>query len=611
MAGNALALEDTKEVLLFLATAGVVVPLFRRLKVSPVIGFLGAGVLLGPHGLGRLSDQPWLNLFQLENTERIAQIAEFGVVFLLFMIGLELSYERLARLRRLVFGLGAAQVALSALVIGEIAALIFDLPQGAALVVGGSLALSSTAIVIPVLAERRRLFTIAGRAAFAVLLFQDLMVAPLLFAVAMAGAQGGGGGTGAEIIYAILPAMAALAVLVLGGRLLLRPLFHQVALTRSTEFFMAACLFVVVGAGVASAINGLSMALGAFIAGLLLGETEYRREIEVTLEPFKGLLLGLFFVSIGAELDLSHIARAPLLVIGIAVGLIALKSAILFALARVAGLPAPAAGEMSLLLGPGGEFAFVMITAALADRLVPRDVGATLILAVTLSMVAIPLLALLGAPKRSAGSAPLDPELAAAPPPEHRKGRVILVGYGRVGRLVGEMLARHKLDFIAVDDDPKLVARERPQAPNLYWGDATKPEFLKVCGLDEASAIVVTIDRVQQAEVVVGIARKARRDLIIIARARDAHHATRLYALGATDAIPETIEASLQLSEATLVDIGVPMGLVIASIHEKRDEFRKQLQPDGEEHGRRRAIRLSTRLKDAQSRDPEDLQEPG
>ncbi len=610
MAGNALALEDTKEVLLFLATAGVVVPLFRRLKVSPVIGFLGAGVLLGPHGLGRLSDGSWLNLFQLENTERIAQIAEFGVVFLLFMIGLELSYERLARLRRLVFGLGAAQVALSALVICEIAVLIFGLPQGAALVVGGALALSSTAIVIPVLAERRRLLTTAGRAAFAVLLFQDLMVAPLLFAVSMAGV--GGGGTSSEIVYAILPAMVALAVLVLGGRLLLRPLFHQVALTHSTEFFMAVCLFVVVGAGVASAMNGLSMALGAFIAGLLLGETEYRREIEVTLEPFKGLLLGLFFVSIGAELDLSHIARAPGLVIGIAAGLILLKGVILFALARVAGLPAPAAGEMALLLGPGGEFAFVMITAAIAERLVPGDVGATLILAVTLSMAAIPLLAFLGAAKRSASSTPLDPDLAAAPPPEHRKGRVILVGYGRVGRLVGQMLTRHKLDFIAVDDDPKLVARERPQAPSLYWGDATKPEFLKVCGLEEATALVVTIDRVQQAEIVVEIARKARRDLTIIARARDAHHATRLYALGATDAIPETIEASLQLSEATLVDIGVPMGLVIASIHEKRDEFRKQLQPVGEEHERRRAIRLSTRLKDANRRlDSEDPQEPG
>ena len=610
MAGTALALEDTKEILLFLATAGVAVPLFRRLKLSPVIGFLGAGVLLGPHVLGRLPDDSWLGVLQLENTGRIAQIAEFGVVFLLFIIGLELSYERLARLRRLVFGLGAGQVALSAVLIGEIAAMIFGLPRGAALVVGGALALSSTAIVIPVLAERRRLSTTAGRAAFSVLLFQDLMVAPLLFTVSMAGSQGGAASGTAEIFWAFAPAIAALGVLVLGGRLLLRPLFHQVALARSTEFFMAACLFVVIGAGVASAMNGLSMALGAFIAGLLLGETEYRREIEVTLEPFKGLLLGLFFVSIGAELDLSQIARAPGLVIGIAAGLIVLKAAVLFALARVAGLPSPAARELSLLLGPGGEFAFVMISAAIAQRLLPEDVGATLILAVTLSMATIPLLAMVGAVRRAPDASGLDPELAAAPPPERPKGRVILVGYGRVGRLVGEMLARHKLDFIAVDGDPKLVSRERRETRNLYWGDATKPDFLRACGLEDARAIIVTIDRAQQTERVVEIARKARPDITIVARARDAHHATRLYELGATDAIPETVEASLQLSEAALVDIGVPMGLVIASIHEKRDEFRKLLQPAAEEH-ERRAIKMSTRLKDMSRRRDADAQEPG
>ena len=610
MAGTALAIEDTKEVLLFLATAGVAVPLFRRLKVSPVIGFLGAGVLLGPHVLGRLPDDSWLGVLQLENTGRIAQIAEFGVVFLLFMIGLELSYERLARLRRLVFGLGAGQVALSAVLIGEIAAMIFGLPRGAALVVGGALALSSTAIVIPVLAERRRLSTTAGRAAFSVLLFQDLMVAPLLFTVSMAGSQGGAASGTAEIFWAFAPAIVALGVLVLGGRLLLRPLFHQVALARSTEFFMAACLFVVIGAGVASAMNGLSMALGAFIAGLLLGETEYRREIEVTLEPFKGLLLGLFFVSIGAELDLSQVARAPGLVIGIAAGLIVLKAAVLFALARVAGLPSPAARELSLLLGPGGEFAFVMISAAIAQRLLPEDVGATLILAVTLSMATIPLLAMVGAVRRAPDASGLDPELAAAPPPEHPKGRVILVGYGRVGRLVGEMLARHKLDFIAVDGDPKLVSRERRETRTLYWGDATKPDFLRACGLEDARAIIVTIDRAQQTERVVEIARKARPDITIVARARDAHHATRLYELGATDAIPETIEASLQLSEAALVDIGVPMGLVIASIHEKRDEFRKLLLPVAEEH-ERRAIKMSTRLKDMSRRRDADAQEPG
>jgi CPA2 family monovalent cation:H+ antiporter-2 len=277
--------------------------------------------------------------------------------------------------------------------------------------------------------------------------------------------------------------------------------------------------------------------------------------------------------------------------------LIALKAGILFGLGRLAGLPAPVAGETALLLGPGGEFAFVMITAAMAERLLPASTGATLILAVTLSMAAIPLLALLGSRRQAVDPQTLNPELSASPPQERRKGRVIVVGYGRVGRLVGEMLARHDLDFIAVDGDPKLVARERPQMRNLYWGDATRPEFLRACGLEEASALIVTIDRPQQAEQVVALARKARPDITIVARARDAHHATQLYALGATDAIPETTEASLQLSEAALVDIGVPMGLVIASIQEKRDEYRKLLQPDGAEE-EPRAFRPSTRMKD-------------
>jgi CPA2 family monovalent cation:H+ antiporter-2 len=225
-------------------------------------------------------------------------------------------------------------------------------------------------------------------------------------------------------------------------------------------------------------------------------------------------------------------------------------------------------------------------------------------------MATIPLLAMVGAVRRAPDASGLDPELAAAPPPERPKGRVILVGYGRVGRLVGEMLARHNLDFIAVDGDPKLVKRERRQIRNVYWGDATKPDFLKACGLEDARAIIVTIDRAQQTERVVEIARKARPDITIVARARDAHHATRLYELGATDAIPETIEASLQLSEAALVDIGVPMGLVIASIHEKRDEFRKLLQPVAEDH-ERRAIKMSTRLKDMSRRRDADAQEPG
>jgi CPA2 family monovalent cation:H+ antiporter-2 len=299
-----------KETLLFLVTAGIVAPLFFRLRISPVLGFLLAGVALGPFGLGRLiARAPWLDAFALTNVEAIDRVAAFGVVFLLFMMGLELSFERLTRMRRLVFGLGAAQVGLSTLLIGAIA-LGIGQPPAAALVIGAALSLSSTAIIIPVLAERKRLNLTAGRVSFAILLFQDLAVAPLLFMVTMLiGGQKNGLGLG--LALTIAPATLALTGLIVLGRRVLRPLFHSVAMTKSTEFFMAACLLVVLGTGLIAAISGLSMALGAFIAGLLLAETEYRREIEVTIEPFKGLLLGLFFVAVGAELDLSLAFASP------------------------------------------------------------------------------------------------------------------------------------------------------------------------------------------------------------------------------------------------------------------------------------------------------------
>jgi CPA2 family monovalent cation:H+ antiporter-2 len=324
--------ETYKEALLFLGTAGVIVPLFRRLHLSPVLGFLIAGVLLGPYGLGRFAASAgWVSSFAITNPENVGAVAELGVVFLLFMIGLELSWERLQRMRRLIFGLGTAQVVACA---ATLAALAYWIGLGPlnAVIFGAALSLSSTAIAIPVLAERRRLHTGAGRTAFAILLFQDLMVAPLLFTVSILGSSHPHGGAEpiiSDLFWTIAPAFAALASLLLLGRLVLRPLFHLVAAARSTELFMAACLFVIVATSVATAAAGLSMALGAFIAGLLLAETEFRREIEVTIEPFQGLLLGLFFVSIGTSLDLSQVAASPGVILAFVVGVIVIKSAII------------------------------------------------------------------------------------------------------------------------------------------------------------------------------------------------------------------------------------------------------------------------------------------
>jgi monovalent cation:H+ antiporter-2, CPA2 family len=336
----------------------------------------------------------------------------------------------------------------------------------------------------------------------------------------------------------------------------------------------------VLGDGLAAAASRLSMALGAFVAGLLLAETEYRREIEVTIEPFRGLLLGLYFVSVGAEINPAYIVARPGLLLGLAVALAAIKAVALFGLGRAFRLPARVSAEMALLLGPGGEFGFVMVGAALSGALIDRALSTTLVSAIAISMLAIPglakLAALIGAAPRAAAD-----EASPETPPDSEEPRVIIAGYGRVGALIGDMLDRHKIPFIAVDSDARLAARARAEGKPVYYGDASRAEYLRRCGLETARAVVVTMDSPAANEKVVEATRRSRPNVTLVARARDAAHARALYALGVTDAVPETIEASLQLSEAVLVDVGVPMGLVIASIHEKRDEFRKILAAAG------------------------------
>ncbi len=569
-----------KDVVLFLATAGIIVPLFRRWRISPILEFLAAGVVLGPSGLGAWSQRfGWLRFVTIGNPQEVAQLAEFGVVFLLFMIGLELSWERLRLMRRYVFGLGALQVGLCLAAIASVA-LAVGLPPAAAAAIGAALSLSSTAVVMPILAERKRQHSTAGRATFSVLLFQDLAVAPILITLALLGR--GHQAFSPKLLLAFAPAVAGVAGLVAFGRLLLRPMLKSVARAKSEELFMAASLLVVIGAGLVSAMVGLSMALGAFIAGLLLAETEYRHEVEVTIEPFKGLLLGLFFLSVGIGLDLSLLAARPLVIVGTTVGLIALNASVVFGLARLFGLAWRSAAETALLLAAGGEFAFVILSEAMGAGVVDRALGQAVQVSSTLSMMCIPALAALGL--KIGGRKVGGEALAADPgpvPEDAAPPRVLVVGYGRVGRLVGEMLTRHEIPWVAAERDPKLVEAGRRRGEQIYYGDASRPEFLKRCGLETAPALVVTMDAPDGVETIVATARGLRPDLTIVARARDARQAQRLYELGATDAVPETVEASLQLSEAVLVEIGVPMGLIIASIHERRDAFRKALnRPD-------------------------------
>lgn len=588
---------EYKDVVLFLATAGVVVPLFRRWKISPILGFLGAGVILGPYGLGALSDTiPWLSAVTIDNPEDVAQLAEFGVVFLLFMIGLELSWERLRLMRRLVFGMGALQVLLSATGIALVA-MAFGQSALSAVAIGAALSLSSTAIVMPLLAESKRQHSQAGRATFSVLLFQDLAVAPILITLAVMGSSENQAFS-PKLLLTFAPAALGILVLVVVGRLALRPMMRSVAKAKSEELFMAASLLIVIGAGLIAALTGLSMALGAFIAGLLLAETEYRHEVEVTIEPFKGLLLGLFFVSIGIGLDLSLLAQKPLIILGMAGGLIMLIGSIVFGLGVLFGLKWRKALEAGLLLAAGGEFAFVILDSAMGSGIVPRDVGQTVLVSSTLTMFCIPFLAAFGAKLGGRPAAnpqantPVEPVVAPdLRTPGEEPTAVLVVGYGRVGKLVGDMLGRHDIRWVAAERDPRLVEVGRRAGSSVFFGDASRGEFLRRCGLDDAKALIVTMDSPEGAEAVVATARELRPDLIIVARARDARHAKRLYELGATDAVPETIEASLQLSETALVEIGIPMGLVIASIHERRDEFRKELNRPDALGGRRRRLR--------------------
>jgi CPA2 family monovalent cation:H+ antiporter-2 len=565
------------DALVVLGTAGVVVPLVQRLGVSPVLAYLGAGALLGPLGLGSFIAQvPLLYWVTVVDAKNVAGIADLGVVFLLFLIGLELSVERLMAMRRLVLGLGGMQVATTTAVLAG-GLWLAGLTAPVALLVGGCLALSSTAIVLEVLSRQGRLTTGTGRASFAVLLAQDLAVIPLLMYVSILGAKGGSSVL-ATIAVALLQAMVAMGAIVIVGRTLLRPLFRLVGSTRSSELFIAASLFVIVSTGMIAALAGLSMALGAFVAGLLLAGTEYRKAVEATIEPFKGLLLGIFFFTVGMTIDARELAREPLLILGCAVGLIVVKAAILIALGRWLRLSWPAAVETGLLLGPGGEFAFVAIGLAASLTILDQRVASVVLAVTSLTMASTPLLALLGRRLAPLLEAPreIDPALSVMPAPQRQ--HAIVVGYGRVGKVVTDLLAEHGVAYTATDHDATTVTVERRRGTEVYFGDATNAGFLRACGVMQASGVIVTIHDQRAIDEIVTVVRGLRPDVMIVSRARDAEHARHLYEIGVTDAVPETIEASLQLSEAALVGLGVPTGTVIAAIHKHRDAVRHDLQ---------------------------------
>ncbi|UYO48202.1 cation:proton antiporter [Rhodopseudomonas palustris] len=576
-----------REALVFLGTAGVLIPVMTRFRVSPVLGFLVAGLVLGPHSLGRIgADLPWLSYVTITSQDAVDRLAELGVAFLLFTIGLELSFDRLWTMRRLVFGLGMSQVVLTTAAISGIA-LVFGNTVESSLVIGACLALSSTAIVLQLLAEQKRLATVAGRSIFAVLLAQDLAVVPILFLIVVfgkaAGDAAGGSATSTGAVWlglgmALVQAAAAILLIIGFGRLVLRRLFRLVASTHNRELFMATILFVVVGTSLVTHVAGLSMALGAFLAGLVLAETEFRRQVEVDIEPFKGMLLGLFFISVGMRIDLAEVARYPAMVATSVIGMTALKALVIAGLTWLFRLSRPVIAEASLLLAGGGEFAFLVLGLASSSGLVTREVEQFMLLVSSGTMMLTPYLARLSRKASARARKAVAVAAGHTDPTPGDTPRIILVGYGRVGRIVGDILNKQGKPFIGIDVDPEAVARARKAGVNVVYGDATQRAFLRKCGLGDAPAVVVTMHDAAAAEHVVAAARAERADLPVIVRARDADHAARLFTLGATEVIREVLEASFEIASTVLQALGMPVGKVIAVIHDERDTRKKRVR---------------------------------
>jgi CPA2 family monovalent cation:H+ antiporter-2 len=576
--------------LVILGAAGLVIPAFARFRITPVIGFILVGMLVGPSGLGSLVAQiPWLYFVTISNPHSIEPFAELGIVLLLFSIGLELSFKRLWGMRRLVFGLGASELILSAAVLG-VALHIIGQGWTGSIGLGLALALSSTALVLPMVGTE----SAVGRSAFAMLLFEDLALVPIIFALgALAPNAQNAGWDG--LITTLWQGGALILVMLVAGPFVLPPLFAQAARTRSPELFLAASLMVVILASVATTAVGLSPIVGALLAGLLIAETDYHTEVEVMTAPFKGLALGIFLITVGMGLDLKVIAANWVSLVTAIVGVVAAKAIITAVLLRLSGARRGVAAETALLMASPSETTLIVLAAAAQAQLILPSTASFWQIVTAIGLTITPLLARLGRDAARGFEGTSAEQQAAAEIAQQTSGRTIIVGFGRVGRLVAQMLDAHDLPYLAIDADVDGVAHARRRGYKVIFGDISRPGMFELLDVGAANAMVVTVgDRPLTSRITASV-RKRFPDLTIVARARDPNHAAELYRAGATDAVPETLESSLQLSEATLVDLGLPMGPVIASIHEKRAELRTKIMEmasiDREPPIRRRTLR--------------------
>ena len=574
MAGE-LQTEGISDLLVILGAAGIVIPAFARLRITPIIGFILVGIMVGPMGLGSLVPRyPMLEWVTITNPEAIHPIGEYGIILLLFSIGLELSFRRLWKMRRLVFGVGAAQLFGAGLIIAA-GLYLFGYGATAAIGIGVALALSSTALVLPISGTH----SAVGKSALAMLLFEDLAIVPIIFVLGALAPQAGADSWSGLVTILWQGALVIIGMLVL-GRFFLPRLFGQAARTKSPELFVSISLLVVIVASLATGAVGLSPIVGAMIAGLLIAETDYHSEVEVMTAPFKGLALGVFLISIGMQVDLRFVAANWVALVGAVSAVVFIKASVTAALLKLNGARTGTATETGVLMGSPSETTLIVLGAAGAAQIIDAAAINFWQVATAIGLTITPILARIG--HDMAGRLELresDDEMHEQDPTQ--EPRTVVIGFGRVGQLVADMLTTHGQPYVAVESNVDAVTAARRGGYKIIYGDISRPETLDKLGLGHAKALILTMDQPVLAEHIVKRVRQWLPDITIVARARDPDHAARLYQAGATDAVPETLESSLQLSEAVLVDLGVAMGPVIASIHEKRDEFRRQIKEAG------------------------------
>jgi CPA2 family monovalent cation:H+ antiporter-2 len=565
-----------RETLLFLSLAGILIPLLQRWRINQVLGFLAVGALVGPFGLGLWAARlPWLGYLTFPRLEGVAALAELGILFLMFMIGLELSAERLWSLRRWVFGAGSAQVCLSAVIIGAIAH-YFGNGVEAAVILGLVLSLSSTAVVMQLMTEQHSLKSPLGQAGFSVLMLQDLAVVPILILIGVL-EQGRSEGLPWLVLATLFKSAAAIVLIYLVGRRVIRPLFRSFAKQRQPDVFMALTLLSTLGIAGLTAAAGLSMALGALLAGLLLAETEFRHEVEITVEPFRGLLMGLFFMTIGMEIDVREVLHNPLWIPLSVVGLFLIKALVMAGLLRAGGFGWGRAFEGGLLLGQGGEFAFIVVGSAMTTGLVAAPVGQFIMLVVSLSLLFTPLVAKAGRIIGERWERRRDREHAAAlsavPADLAGSGVIIIAGFGRVGQLLGRLLAAREIAYIAFENDARLVAQQRALGAPVYFADVARPELLRKMRAGQAPAIVLTMDHSASALNAVRSIRREFPDVPLFVRSKDEKHARLLLQAGASVVVPETLESSLRLSAFVLQSTGIAEDAIDAMIAVERARY--------------------------------------